>query len=262
MTNITGFTRHLALKDMGEALLAIEIQERAAESTWIREGDVEAAIRVAALVHMSQTRANRGNLPRDTYLTHPLRNALRLMRYGVTDASCILAAILHDTVEDGADFIVHTLAGYTVDSRNGEAETRQLALRWLETEFEPEVVRLILNVSNPLLITGFPLSKAKKRESYIGHVRWAIKDAKTCVVKLTDFVDNAVGLYHNTGMSNEAQIHLARKYYPLVDLFGERIASQDVIDLLTPAGFREAVNHILKGEAELSKILVDDDGDY
>src|SRR5689334_18399095 len=98
---------------MGEALLVMEIEERA-EKLGILES-VHKAIYLASYVHQGQTRSNRGPLPRDTYITHPLRNTLRLMRYGVEDADVLVASILHDTVEDHAERIINEVAQWTVE---------------------------------------------------------------------------------------------------------------------------------------------------
>ncbi len=243
-------TRHLPLKDMGEFLLGYEIQVRANQLDFGPQATK--AMAIAAICHSGQTRSNRGPLPRDTYITHPLRNALRLLRYGVTDQDLILAAILHDTVEDAAETIVNGIAVYTVVLSEDNTD-RALALRFLSWEFGEETARLIEGVTNP--VPEFKLSKEGKRAFYVAHVRDALKDPKTAVVKLTDIVDNAVGLYHNTGMSSDAQSHLAAKYMPLIDDFMSCVREEAVIALLTPRGAAEALRHLEKGRTELDKIL-------
>jgi (p)ppGpp synthase/HD superfamily hydrolase len=55
---------------------------------------------MASFLHRKQTRFVRGDLPRVPYIEHPLRVALRLVRWGVPDAELIAAALLHDVVED------------------------------------------------------------------------------------------------------------------------------------------------------------------
>lgn len=249
---------NLPLKDMGEALLAIDIEDRAEVLGFGQM--VKDAIRLASYAHQGQTRANRGPLPRDTYLTHPLRNALRLLRYGVTDADIIVAEILHDVVEDAAKKIVNEIAMWTVNYKKAEDKDyfRNLALHYIDITFNSRVALLVEAVSNPILVRdGAFISKDMTRANYQAHVISLIQMPEAAVVKFSDLVDNAVGLMHNTGMSGEARNHLALKYLPLLGIFEERIQQPDVVALLTEQGVREGLLHLAKGKEELAKIIAE-----
>lgn len=250
--DINYLIRKLSLKDMGEALLVSELEYRANTLGFLPM--LSNAIHLASYLHRDQRRANRGTLPKDTYITHPLRNALRLMRYGVVDPDIIVAVVLHDTVEDCAEEMVDTVAVFTLLGGTPQ-HYRTAALRFLSFDFGKEVARLVSGMTNPILLDDFSLSKDEKREVYRSHVREAIKDPKTAVGKLSDFVDNAVGLYHNTGMLPQVRFHLASKYQPLIVDFIERVQEADVVSILTPSGKSAAIAHLEKGALELESII-------
>ena len=102
----------LPLKEMEASLLRTAILSHIAHSYRLDiDGEyilaqVETAIDIASYAHRSQTRQNRGEMPKVHYVEHPLRNALRALRYGVTsDPATIIAIILHDVVEDCAAIV-------------------------------------------------------------------------------------------------------------------------------------------------------------
>ena len=55
------------------------------------------ALELASLKHRDQRRKDQEKSP---YINHPIAVASLLTQHGVTDATAILAAILHDTIED------------------------------------------------------------------------------------------------------------------------------------------------------------------
>ena len=75
------------------------------------------------------------------------------------------------------------------------------------------------------------------------------------MVKFSDFVDNAVGLYHNVNDKNAGMIkHLSTKYLPLVDIFEARINEfADVLPVSTDGLFtmREQLRF---GRAKLAEL--------
>lgn len=62
------------LKVMDGAALALAILEE------IPTEPIRRALAAAAFLHRNQTRANRGSLPRTSYIEHPLRGVLRAIR--------------------------------------------------------------------------------------------------------------------------------------------------------------------------------------
>jgi len=254
--NITSL--NLPLKEMDELLLAAEITERADElgfGPMVRE-----AITLAAYAHSGQSRANRGRLPRDTYVTHPLRNALRLLRYGVVRDNIIIGEILHDTVEDAAEKLYELMR--IVDSPRlvplTPAEYREAAFQYITRHFGVAATAIVHGMTNPLpdpVASGIPVSRNQKRADYLAHLIDAIRDPEVAVGKASDLVDNGAGLYHNTTMVDEAFKHLARKYAPALKVMIVRVQSQDVIDIMTENGAKKLVKNLEEGLARLEAVV-------
>lgn len=199
---------------------------------------VSKAMQTASYLHRSQTRANRANLPRTHYIEHPLRNALRLLRWGCADQDLIIAALLHDTIED-------SLLEYF--ELEGDHETpvswtgREVAYDYILRHFGRRVADLVLAVTNPEKQEGVRRTQHQKRTEYAIYVVKAIEDPHVALLKLTDFIDNAAGLHHNDTTVNHAMVsHLAQKYYPLIGHFEDRLEKKDMAELL-PAKSLEAI---------------------
>jgi (p)ppGpp synthase/HD superfamily hydrolase len=248
----------LRLKEMdpGSLTLALMSDIRTlANDDLLEEKPIFNALHVATFLHRNQTRANRKNLPRTPYIEHPLRNALRLLRWGCTTQDIIVAALLHDTIEDCVDDIILYYIG-TDPAPLGEQEKRDMAVAWMAAEFGPEVARIVLAVSNGFTPEG--MTKDEKRLAYAKHVAKIIEDDPAVfLVKFSDFVDNALGLYHNNIAGKEAMIaHLAVKYYAVVSIFA--IVYEGPVGLKLPvdaAGFREIGSQIRAAESRLKDLL-------
>ena len=248
----------LRLKEMdpGSLTLALMSDVRTlANDGLLEEKPIFNALHVATFLHRNQTRANRKNLPRTPYIEHPLRNALRLIRWGCANQDIIIAALLHDTVEDCVDdIILYYLA--TDPAPLDEQKKRDMAFAWMAEEFGAEVSRIVYAVSNPLMPDG--MTKEEKREAYAKHIVSIIEnDPGVFLVKFSDFVDNAVGLYHNNIAGKEAMIsHLATKYYPVVAIFSAAYDGPLGIQLPVDAsGYRDIGNQIKSAEKRLKDLL-------
>ena len=148
---------------------------------------VETAIDIASYSHRSQTRQNRREIPKVHYVEHPLRNALRALRYGVIDPATITAIILHDVVEDCAAIVAVELCGAPL-GLGEEAYRRTVHLYFFET-FGLQVARIIAALTNPLNPDG--LTRDEKNARYVEHVLSEIGNPRVFVAKYVDFVDNA-----------------------------------------------------------------------
>jgi (p)ppGpp synthase/HD superfamily hydrolase len=254
-TNVRDLIRSLPLKEMDGTLLAAEIRERS-RTLWpisefkdLDSATVDYAIDFAAYFHREQRRRNRGDLPKDPYVNHPLRNALRLLRYGVTDIGIVIAAILHDTLED-CEAEMAMAAGYPEGGDPHGLPAYDYAYDFLERSFGVSIGVLVEAVTNPAWTVGS--TKAQKREQYISNVSEEIKNPRVWLIKFADWVDNAAGLYHNVG-GKEMVEHLTAKYLPLADIFLREFNSH-VHDLITPDGFEAIQRHIEQGRASLTKL--------
>ncbi len=138
-----------------------------------------------------------------------------MSHYGVHDADVVIAALLHDAVEDHA---AELAAGQSAGS--GADGTRQAALAALAAEFGPRVAELVAAVTNPEYAAD-----RDAHEQYREHVADSLRrDPWARVIKASDFTDNGVGLIHTTGPRLRT---LASKYAPLVPILRELIDLPD-----------------------------------
>jgi (p)ppGpp synthase/HD superfamily hydrolase len=150
----------------------------------------------------------RGRRQREPYACHPLRVTIRILsHYRVTDADVACAALLHDAVEDHADDI----------APGGD---REAALAVLAGQFGERAAELVAAVTNPVYEPG-----RDKHEQYREHVTASLHASPWArVIKVSDFTDNAVGLFYTTGPKLPK---LARKYRPLVPPLREFVLRPD-----------------------------------
>jgi hypothetical protein len=167
---------------------------------------IEEALALASRLHEHDRRQ------REPYLNHLLRVTIRIIsHYRVSDPDVACAALLHDAVEDHA-------ADITPDG------SRQAAIAALAGQFGDRVADLVAAVSNPVYAPG-----RDQHEQYRQHVTASLTASPWArVVKVSDYTDNAVGLFHTTGPK---LTRLAAKYRPLAPVLRELILRPD-----TPLG--------------------------
>jgi (p)ppGpp synthase/HD superfamily hydrolase len=233
--------RTLDLKQMDAVLLAVEIQSRAA-AAGMEAIRIDHAIATAAWAHRRQRRLVRGDLPSTTYIEHPLRNAARVLRWGVVSEPIVVACILHDTVEDSSFELAEVFGGEPVED---EGVARETVLIQFEDVFGERVAELVRALSNPL--TGERRAEGDAHRAYRDHVLEAIADPQVAVCKLADLVDNALSLHHTGSPDDPRTARLARKYAPVLEAVRERIAAQDVRDLLSADGHRAVTEALAAG---------------
>jgi (p)ppGpp synthase/HD superfamily hydrolase len=242
----------LPLKEMDSYLLGRALILEAVRCG-IDQRELEAAMDLAAFLHRKQTRANRGDMPRTHYIEHPLRNALRLLRYGCLDQGIIVAAVLHDVVEDCLLEIFSLDDAPTPTAWSGI----QAGLDFVRRSFGNDVECLVGAVTNPVPPGMDFRTRAQKRADYVSHVTRSIEDPRAALLKLTDFVDNAAGLHHNDVLTNSGMIsHLSQKYLPLVPVFRARIRKQDVQDLVSDEGYNKILLQLDKAGKTLQSLSV------
>lgn len=188
------------LKEMNPAMLVFELsgQTQAIFAAGSERSQIMSAAMMATHLHRRQTRMIRGGVPRVPYIEHPLRVALRLIRWGVTDSSTIVAALLHDTVEDCTDEILTYFAGMSKSfvAELTEAMKRTLALRWVGVTYGEAVKTAVAQVTNPL---------AEENISYLEHLT-RIDDPRALLIKASDLADNAGSLPHQYGLVKQSFI--------------------------------------------------------
>ena len=160
------------------------------------------ALELAARLHAGDRRE------REPYVNHLLRVAIRIMsHYGVRDTDVIIAALLHDAVEDHA-----------AELAPGGGQEDALAV--LAAEFGPRVAELVAAVTNPEYAPD-----RDTHEQYRQHLADSLRrNPWARVIKASDFTDNGAGLIHTTSPRVRK---LAGKYAPLVPVLRELIALPD-----------------------------------
>jgi hypothetical protein len=163
------------------------------------------ALGLAAQLHAHDRRT------REPYLNHPLRTAIRIIcYYKVRDVDVLVAALLHDAVEDHPDM----LAG------PGARDLTEAALAELGRRYGPRVADLVRAVTNPAHEPG-----RDRFEQYREHVAESLEaNPWARIIKVSDFTDNGVGLIHT---DPSRHVRLATKYAPLVPVFRDLIARSD-----------------------------------
>ena len=249
-TGVGAALRALPLKDMDPSLLDYAVRrEAAALGTDLTS--LTAAMEVAAYIHRDDHRGRRGALPVDSYVTHPFRLVLRLVRYGCRDADVLCAAALHDTVEDHPGELAALLGTASGDGGlgpdgdglplpDGEAGRRQLALAVLARAFGREVAGLVSAVTNPL-------SRADEADddrlaAYQAHVVAVVARPRVFLVKVADFVDNAGSLHWMTDVARRDR--LQRKYAPLVPALVASLAEHGDTLRVGPEGRASIGEHL------------------
>ena len=122
------------------------------------------AINFSAIKHKNQRRKNQEKSP---YINHPIEVATFLSNAGVTDVNILMAAVLHDTIEDTAT---------TYDE--------------ISYKFGSDVAETVLECSDDK-----KLDKVQRKKLQIEHAEVISTAAK--LVKMSDKLSNMKDLMHN-----------------------------------------------------------------
>ncbi len=149
--------------------------------------EVQWATQFGLMLHANQTRTN------GHYTDHIMRVALRIVEhFEITDPAIVCGALLHDGVEDHPKDTVLALTGQAIED---VGQAREVALDLIATHTSDETAQIVTSVTNPLCGDS-----GDKQAIYNVHTRKLIlKEPKARVVKLSDFIDNAVGNHFTQG---------------------------------------------------------------
>lgn len=242
---------NVPLKEMDSSLLTLSLLSSA--KTLGIEHEVSSAVSFAAYFHLGQTRMARGNLPRTPYIEHPLRNTIRLIRWGWNDRDTLIASIFHDVPEDCAGEVAELARFY--DTSFEEEDDTEVALSWIGNTFGARVAQIDRAVTNPPMLPN--LSLEKKFSVYRLHIREnVLDDDGALLVKASDLCDNAGSLHHHIGIAKpESLVRRARKYLPVLgDVYAALEASS-----LPRAVVRRAMSGIAAA-IEVCQQIIDNNG--
>jgi (p)ppGpp synthase/HD superfamily hydrolase len=222
---------HAVTEVYGEAGLRERFAQEIARFGPDAQVTLRRALDLAARLHHGDRRV------REPYLNHLLRVAIRVMcHYRVADIDVLVAALLHDAVEDHPE----ELAG------GAPADPVAAALGVLDRDFGPRVARLVKSVTNPRYNP-----ERDADEQYREHLAMSLaRDPWARVIKASDFTDNGVGVIHTTGKKAR---RAATKYRPVTPILRDLVSRPD-----TPLG-EDVKRHIMEqfdlAEARFTAIL-------
>lgn len=195
------------------------------------------ALELASELHADDRRV------REPYLNHLLRVVIRIIRYyGVRDVDVLVAALLHDAVED------HPAELGGLEPDRPYAELTDAAVAELARRFNPRVAELVRSVTNPEYDPG-----RDRHEQYREHVADNLeRDPWARVIKISDFTDNGVGVIHTT---IEKAYSSATKYRPLVPKLRELVGRPDTP--LSTAAKEHILDQLDLAEERFAAILDD-----
>lgn len=235
----------LPLKEMDAATLVFAI-ESAVDELAISGETLRLAMEVATLAHLDQFRKNGIKSDEDPYIVHPLRNVLRLLRYGCSDVEILSATALHDTVEDRPHAVIALLGGQTADDMSA-SEAQERASTLIASRFGHRISELVEAVTNPI---DYPCDNTTA--GYQDHVIRAIADPAVFLVKFSDFVDNAGSVKY---LSETDRLRLVTKYEPLVEHFKRTSLALGNALHLPPSGLDAIAKHIATIEGDFSNTV-------
>lgn len=223
--------------EFSDEQLSTKIDQIIENSDWTDEQKtmVRGAGELSATVHAGQERAD------GMHFDHIRRVFLLLYEtLGIRDPELFAAAYLHDSLEDQAKRLIEQLSGEPAPEGLSEAAIRERAYALLQEKFEgTDIAQTIMDVSNPLVDEAAGESKVV---SYVKHTYQLIrKSPKGRVIKLADFIDNAVNNDKTPDPKKRVKLDLKYKFLYFAHRMGLHLP-----DSLVPPENRKAVDRMLK----------------
>ncbi|MBV9349238.1 MAG: HD domain-containing protein [Patescibacteria group bacterium] len=192
-------------------------------------------------------------------LNHALRAAVRIMRFFEQreDPDLIVAAMLHDALEDHLDELVGYAQGKPVSTGLSERQKREIAATYLRSRFGREVSMRVSALSNPERTEE--MTPQENNARYLEHVKKLILSPKNFYIKLSDLLDNSFTLKikpkSREDMHKQRQKlrQRAEKYLPLYILFRERL---DDPDIAIPEHKKQIITSILQTKQKFAERIL------
>ncbi|GIJ46831.1 hypothetical protein Val02_37170 [Virgisporangium aliadipatigenens] len=186
---------------------------------------------------------------REPYANHLLRVCLRILcHYRVTDPDVLVAALLHDAVEDQP----WAVAGVA----NHGPPPREAAFAAIAERYNARVARLVGAVTNPEPSPQDDPGPQAANRRYVTHLATALADEPWArVLKLSDFTDNGVGIVHTVGPKVP---RAARKYTGALPVLRDLLERPDTP---LPPAVRAHINRQLDLGAERFAAILAADAD-
>lgn len=250
-----------SLKDISIIQMKEELQERASKMPVQDYARVMEAASLAEYLHRtdvrktpSRTSSGQPRVDVDPYIIHPLRNTIRLARWGSEDPDVYIASLLHDTVEDHGKDLSVEYCGTSPDA--SEEQHRAAAYRYISRTFGPRASHFVDLMSNPLMDKETKRNKPVADKIYADHVRESVQESpQVLILKVADFVDNALSAHQ--GEINRLAVNRSKKYAQLVPIFSEALEKhKDVMpSLVTQEGADAIGKRVSKAKDYLESII-------
>lgn len=203
--------------ELSKGIEKLRSQGNGEDGPHLTESEIERinrAVNLAVELHIDQKDRPSG----EPYINHVLNVARRLViEYGVKSPNIIMAAALHDSVEDQSSKLAILNSG-------AEGDEREKSLAYISSHFGERVSNIVRSLSNEEVPDD--LDTKTKNRIYAEHVTEAVKDPEVALVKLVDFSDNALTLENVTDPKRRAK--LTEKYMPVVAMFIDRVQCEDI----------------------------------
>jgi (p)ppGpp synthase/HD superfamily hydrolase len=176
---------------------------------------LDVAAETAANTHLGQHRPDGS-----PYINHPINVAISAVsKFRVSNSSLLIAALLHDTVEDRATVLIETLNGQAAS----EANHQDQALECISVHFGSRAAEVVGRLTNPEFAQLASIAQANgdsraieviSRDLYKEHFLEILEqDPEAFLIKLADFGENALKL---AGLEDQKRASLALKYGPVI----------------------------------------------
>jgi hypothetical protein len=142
------------------------------------------------------------------YIYHLLRVAARIVLYmGVYDADVVVAALLHDSVEDHAEDLVE-------EPDADPVKLQEQALKVIGDKFGVRSAEIVQAVTNEPVRPGPKLTYEEKLARYAEKVDKATETFEGWLVKFSDWCENGLGIVHSELSQDSPEVaHFGRKYF-------------------------------------------------
>ncbi len=205
-------------------------------SRYFRDENIQKEI-LKTLLYMFFIHKNQKDKANGTpFIGHPILVCLRLFKFGVRDPQIIEEGLLHDTVEDQGVIISRE----TLEKKYGKIENpevfedqnwelvRQSAVKEIKNQYGRRVSKVVQNLSNPdywhkAVKKGIDPQTNKEEYRKLKfklnrkHVKEIINDPDVFVVKLADFLTNALHIHTYTDPDKRKKYK--DKYLPIFPIF-------------------------------------------
>lgn len=124
-------------------------------------------------------------------IVHILRVAMRVLSYGVKDPDIVIAALLHDAIEDHLETFARLKESPTGNDQNDAPQSDlDMALGYVREQCSGEVADIIEHTTRVKPAGYEKLTREEKLHDYLLYIQNTIQFPKVIIVKVADNVDN------------------------------------------------------------------------